>query len=80
MKKDKEEGKMEYTEESVLNLQLRKTSEEDFNKKLIRKISEHKWISMIIVSLIILSSINAIMIYNFFKILQNIRIYRKKEV
>ncbi len=72
MKKDKEEGKMEYTEESVLNLQLRKTSEEDFNKKLIRKISEHKWISMIIVSLIILSSINAIMIYNFFKILQNI--------
>ena len=71
---------MEYTEESVLNLQLRKTSEEDFNKKLLRKISEHKWISMIIVSLIILSSINAIMIYNFFKILQNIWIYRKKEV
>ena len=63
---------MEYTKESILNLQLRKTSEEDFNKKLIRKISEHKWISMIIVSLIILSSINAIMIYNFFKILQNI--------
>ena len=71
---------MEYTKESILNLQLRKTSEEDFNKKLLRKISEHKWISMIIVSLIILSSINAIMIYNFFKILQNIWIYRKKEV
>lgn len=63
---------MEYTEESILNLQLRKTGEENFNKKLIRKISEHKWISMIIVSLIILSSINAIMIYNFLKILQNI--------
>ena len=63
---------MEYTKESILNLQLRKTSEEDFNKKLLRKISEHKWISMIIVSLIILSSINAIMIYNFLKILQNI--------
>lgn len=63
---------MEYTEESILNLQLRKTGEENFNKKLTRKISEHKWISMIIVSLIILSSINAIMIYNFFKILQNI--------
>ena len=71
---------MEYTEESILNLQLRKTSEENFNKKLIRKISEHKWISMIIVSLIILSSINAIMIYNFLKILQNIWIYLKKEV
>ena len=71
---------MEYTKESILNLQLRKTSEEDFNKKLIRKISEHKWITMIIVSLIILSSINAIMIYNFFKILQNIWIYEKKEV
>ena len=63
---------MEYTKESILNLQLRKTGEESFNKKIIRKISEHKWISMIIVSLIILSSINAIMIYNFFKILQNI--------
>lgn len=63
---------MEYTEESILNLQLRKTGEENFNKKLTRKISEHKWISMIIVSLIILSSINAIMIYNFLKILQNI--------
>lgn len=71
---------MEYTEESILNLQLRKTGEENFNKKLIRKISEHKWISMIIVSLIILSSINAIMIYNFLKILQNIWIYLKKEV
>ncbi len=63
---------MEYTEDSILNLQLRKTNEGKSIKKLIRKISEHKWISMIVVSLIILSSINAIMIYNFFKILQNI--------
>lgn len=63
---------MEYTEDTLLNLELRKTNEKGKEKKFTRKIYEHKWISMIIVSLIILSSINIIMIYNFFKILQNI--------
>ena len=72
--------KMEYTEDTLLNLELRKTNEKGKEKKFTRKIYEHKWISMIIVSLIILSSINIIMIYNFFKILQNIWIYNKKEV
>ena len=71
---------MEHTEEGLLNLQLRRTSSKGKEKKFIKKIYEHKWISVIIVSLIILSSINATMIYNFFKILQNVWIYEKKEV
>ena len=64
--------KMEYTEDSLLNLELERTGNKGKEKKFINKIYEHKWISMIVVSLIILSSINVIMIYNFFKILQNI--------
>ena len=63
---------MEYTQDSLLNLELERTSKKGKEKKFINKIYEHKWISMIVVSLIILSSINVIMIYNFFKILQNI--------
>ena len=63
---------MEYTEDGLLNLELKGTSKKGKEKKFINKIYEHKWISMIVVSLIILSSINAIMIYNFFEILQNI--------
>ena len=62
---------MEYTEEKLLNIELRKTNEKRKDKNIIKKISEHKWITMIVISLIILSSINVIMIYNFFKILQN---------
>ena len=63
---------MEYTEDGLLNLELKRTSNKGKEKKFIKKIYEHKWISMIVVSLIILSSINVMMIYNFFKILQNI--------
>lgn len=63
--------KMEYTEAKALNLELRKTHKERLDKKFIRKIYEHKWISLITFSVIILSSINAMMIYNFLKILQN---------
>ena len=63
---------MEYTEDGLLNLELKRTSNKGKEKKFIKKIYEHKWINMIVVSLIILSTINAIMIYNFFKILQNI--------
>ncbi len=50
----------------------RKSNFEKIGEKFIKKIYGHKWISLIICSLIILSSINGIMIYNFFKILQNI--------
>ena len=64
--------KVEYTEDGLLNLKLKRTSDKGKEKKFIKKIYEHKWIRMIVVSLIILSSVNIIMIYNFFKILQNI--------
>ena len=63
---------MEYTEGKISNLTLRKNNKERIDKKFLRIIDEHKWIRMIVVSLIILSSVNIIMIYNFFKILQNI--------
>lgn len=63
---------MEYTEGKILNLTLKKNNKERIDKKFLKKIYEHKWISIILVSLIILSTINAIMIYNFLKILQNI--------
>lgn len=71
---------MENTNEYVLTLKAdkkfwnieRKNNFQKIGEKVKRKIYEHKWISLIICSLIILSSINGIMIYNFFKILQNI--------
>ncbi len=63
---------MEYTEENLLTLEVRKENKERLDKKFIKKIYEHKWMSMIILSLVILSSINVIMVYHFFKILQNI--------
>ena len=64
--------KMEYTEDNLLNLELRKINEKRKGKQFIKKIYKHKWVSMVIISLILLSSINVMMIYNFFKILQNI--------
>ena len=63
---------MEYTEENLLTLEIRKENKERLDKKFIKKIYKHKWMSMIILSLVILSSINVIMVYHFFKILQNI--------
>ena len=71
---------MEYTEGKISNLTLRKNNKERIDKKFLRIIDEHKWIRMIVVSLIILSSVNIIMIYNFFKILQNIWIYEKRSI
>lgn len=62
--------KMEYTKEGLLKLEL--TNERRKNRGIINKVYKHKWISMIVVTLVLLSSINIIMIYNFFKILQNI--------
>ena len=70
MKKRQGGMKMEYTKEGLLNLEL--TNERRKNRGFIKKIYEHKWISMIVVTLVLLSSINLIMIYNFFNILQTI--------
>ncbi len=61
---------MEYTKEGLVKLEL--TNERRKNRGFIKKIYEHKWISMIVVTLVLLSSINLIMIYNFFNILQTI--------
>ena len=62
---------MEYTEEGILKLALKRTSQKGKEKKFRKKIDEYKWIRIIVVSLILLSSINIMMIYNFFKILEN---------
>ena len=61
---------MEYTKEGLVKLELK--NERRKNRDFIKKIYEHKWISMIVVTLVLLSSINLIMIYNFFNILQTI--------
>lgn len=63
---------MEYTEDSLLNLELKSATNKGKRKKFTRKVYKHKFIIMIIISLIILSSVNMFMIYNFLKILQNI--------
>ena len=63
---------MEYTEEKQLALKFKKDNVGKTHNRWTEKIYAHRWISMIIISLIILSSINGIMIYNFFKILQTI--------
>ena len=42
------------------------------HKKIFSQIYKHKWIITIIMFLIILASINGIMIYNFFRILQTL--------
>lgn len=50
-------------------LVLRKTS---FFRKIKRRIKEHKFISTIIVTVLIFSILNITMIFNFFNILQKI--------
>ncbi len=63
---------MEYTQENLLDFELREEDKEKAGKKIIKGIYKHKFISLVILAFIILSTINGIMIYNFFKILQNI--------
>ena len=65
---------MEFTNENLLNLQIEGVRKERTSKKIFKIVKQHKWISMVIISLIILSSINVIMIYNFFRILQNMSV------
>lgn len=63
---------MEYTQENLLDFELGKEDKEKTGEKITKKIYKHKFISIVILAFIMLSAINAIMIYNFFKILQNI--------
>ncbi len=53
-------------------LRVRENIKKNGKDKLYTKIVKHKCISLAILAFMILSSINTIMIYNFFKILQNI--------
>lgn len=55
--------------------QILKTKEKTRNEwkdKFYTNMIKHKFISLIIFAFVILSTINGIMVYNFFKILQNI--------
>lgn len=63
---------MEYTDDNVLGLEIRKNNKRRVNQKFIQKIYKHKLMATIVLTFIILSTINIIMIYNFFTILQNI--------
>ncbi len=63
---------MEYTEDNLLGLEIKKDHKRRINQKFIQKIYKHKLMTIIILTFIILSTINIIMIYNFFTILQNI--------
>lgn len=53
-------------------LRMREKEKKNWKDKLYTSIIKHKFMSLVILAFIMLSSINAIMIYNFFKILQNI--------
>ncbi|MFR2571729.1 MAG: hypothetical protein ACLS90_08640 [Clostridia bacterium] len=63
---------MEYAKEILPTLREKKTSKYKINKRVINCIARHRWITIIITLLMILSVINGLMIYNFFKILQTL--------
>ena len=69
---------MEYAKEEFLKInystQLKKLEigQEGIIKKVIRKIKEHKFLSMSILTLIIFSVVNVFMIYSFIKLFQNL--------
>ena len=44
----------------------------NWTSKVFRSIKRHKFISTVLITLMVFSTINVIMIYNFMKILQNI--------
>ncbi len=53
-------------------LKIKEIPIKNWKDKLYTSITKHKFMSLVILAFILLSSVNAIMIYNFFKILQNI--------
>ena len=53
----------------VYELQMESQS---WTSKVLKSIKRHKFISTVLVTLMAFSTINAIMIYNFMKILQNL--------
>lgn len=64
---------MEYTNENyMLNTKSIFFKKESWTSRLINKIKIHKWISMLIITTILLSIVNFIMIYYFIQLLQTI--------
>lgn len=69
---------MQYTNENVLKIygttKIKKIESENRKgiKGLKRKIGKHKWITIILGALIVFSTINIIMVYNFMNLLQKI--------
>ena len=68
---------MEYTNENILkgnyNTKINhKKTRKSWTSKLCYKMKNHKIISTTVIALIIFSTINLIMVYNFMKILQTI--------
>lgn len=69
---------MQYTNESVLKTYEKSIIErmKSENKKKIedmrRKIRKHKWLTITLGALIVFSTINIIMVYNFMNLLQRL--------
>ena len=67
---------MEFTREEFLkvgcNLNKLNIEQESRTSKLVKKIKRHKFLTTVIIALIIFSSLNIAMIYSFMKVLQNI--------
>lgn len=45
---------------------------EEWTSKIFKSIKRHKFISTVVITLAMFSTINVIMIYNFIKLLQNV--------
>lgn len=69
---------MEYAKDEIFivkyNTSLNKLGAEDekWTSRIIRKIQYHKLLTTIIIALFMFSALNAVLIYSFMKILQNI--------
>ena len=69
---------MEYAKEEFFKInydtKLKKLEigQEGIIKKITRKVKEHKFLSMSILTLIIFSTVNLVMIYSFIELFQNL--------
>ena len=69
---------MEYAKDEIFEIRYNtklnrlQIGKDSWTSKLHKKIKKHKLLTTIIVALIMFSTVNSIMIYNFMKILQNV--------
>lgn len=69
---------MQYTNENILKVNGReevkkmKIMGNEILCKMKDKIKRHKWISIAIITLIVFSTINIVMVYNFMNLLQKL--------